>query len=187
MKTIETAVREAVSPIARRYFRYVDRADLIQECYAWAVSHPKTVQSLADNSQAYLTRRLRTIAERYARREKAVKVGYSPDDELYYSFTRLVELLPDAFDPEATPPQTGYSDVASSRERTFQEWETAIADVRQGLKQIPPAAQGQLRRYVVDNVDETDPDFVSAVRCLQRRLGGPRPHHGGLDNDDAEA
>jgi hypothetical protein len=174
MKQIESAVWEAVRPIARRYYRYVERADLEQECRLWMLAHPETTVRLMQN-QGYLVRRLRTVVERYARRQKAAMTGYSVDDECFYSLAHLERLLPDAFDSEAVPPGHAMQDQGARSQEAWQEWETEVADVRRGLKLIPlHHYSALLHAYFLGNSVEVG--YVhSAIRALQRVLGGARP------------
>lgn len=183
LKEAEAIVAESVAPVARRFHRFVSNRDLQQQCWLWIVAHPTTADALFKKSRAFLIRRLRTTAERYARRQKAATLGYHPDDEYFYSLTRLEELLPDAFDPEATPPASHYEGGVTG-ERHFAEWETSLADARAGLRRIPLHHWAALNDQYGDGEGCPLEDTVrAALRALQRVLGGPRPE---ADNTEGE-
>lgn len=152
--------------------------DLRQECWLWVFGHRDTVAELLERSDAYLIRRLRGVAERYARREKALRGGYSPADEEFYSLSRITELLPDALDPYAMPSQTKASEITGKSE-LYMEWETSLADIRAAFEKLDGGEQQSVRGWVFLNMPEPTPqDVTSALRKMQRALGGPRPDGG---------
>ena len=106
MSELDPAIYDLVpsvtNSIHRRYKNFIEKADLAQECYAWAASRATYINTqLAEpdpeqykhNLQRIIWQMRRT-AERYARREKADKSGYSISDETYYETATLGQLLP---------------------------------------------------------------------------------------------
>jgi len=98
-------VYELVPPmaasIARRYRAFVETDDVKQECYKWAAMRAAYINEQLDEEhpeyQHNIQRvawQMRRAAERYARREKAIKSGYQPADEAYYESATLGQLLP---------------------------------------------------------------------------------------------
>ena len=98
-------VYELVPPmaasIARRFRAFVEADDVQQECYKWAVGRSAYInEQLDENHPEYkhniqrVAWQMRRAAERYARREKAIKSGYQPADEAYYESATLGQLLP---------------------------------------------------------------------------------------------
>lgn len=172
---VQHLVTKTARSLHRRYKRFVSWEDLAQEQWLWLCSHPDKAMELFDLQPSYLTRRLRTAAERYARREKAAKTGYREEDEQFYSLNRLAELLPDALDDEATSPCMGYAETPQARDELYAEWETAVIDVRRGLGLLSSPLKSILTDVYLDCIEHHTDDVKAALRGLQRVLGGPKP------------
>jgi len=99
-------VYDIVPSIARvvhnQYNKWADRDDIKQECIQWALSRVNYINDqlsvenkdeLKHNEQK-IAWQMKRAAERYARREKAVKSGYQLGDEAYYQSGVLGQLLP---------------------------------------------------------------------------------------------
>jgi DNA-directed RNA polymerase specialized sigma24 family protein len=89
------------SSVARRYRAFVEPDDVMQECYKWAISRTAYMNEQLnpehpeyEHNVSRVSWQMRRAAERYARREKAVKSGYQPSDEAYYESATLGQLLP---------------------------------------------------------------------------------------------
>ena len=88
--------------IYRRYNKFVERDDVKQECIIWAVSRKRYIeeQMMEENeekrkhNEQRIAWQMRRAAERYARKEKAVKSGYQTTDEAYYDSPIIGQLLP---------------------------------------------------------------------------------------------
>ena len=88
--------------ICRRFRGFVDREDVLQECYLWAMSRsvqfdemlnePNALQRVINEKK--IAWQMKRAAERYARKEKASKSGYQTNDEAYYESATLGQLLP---------------------------------------------------------------------------------------------
>jgi len=72
-----------------------------QECYKWATQRVAYINTQLDEEHPEYKHniqrvawQMRRAAERYARREKAIKSGYQPVDEAYYESATLGQLLP---------------------------------------------------------------------------------------------
>jgi hypothetical protein len=95
-------VPSVVNSIHRRYKNFIEKADLAQECYVWATSRAYYInEQLAEpdleqykHNLQRIVWQMRRVAERYARREKADKSGYSVTDETYYESATLGQLCP---------------------------------------------------------------------------------------------
>ena len=95
-------VPSVVTIVHRRYRKYVDRADLTQESYAWLmtrVTHFNQMLSEEDDTKRLINQKriawqMRRAIERYARKEKATRSGYQPNDETFYDVTTIAQLLP---------------------------------------------------------------------------------------------
>ena len=88
--------------IYKRYRAYLEREDLVQECYSWAIARAAYLQEQLSeedpdkrihNERRIAWQMLRN-AERFARKEKAAKSGYQTNDEIYYDTATFGQLLP---------------------------------------------------------------------------------------------
>ena len=100
--SIYDIVPSVVKVVGRRFKGYVDESDLRQECYLFAASKYAQHKELLDEpntekrqqNERRIGWQIKRVAERYARKEKANKVGYQVGDEAYYETTTIAQLLP---------------------------------------------------------------------------------------------
>ena len=108
---IEDLVKITSAFIHRRFHDYVERSDLEQELRMYIVQRPKLVESLdasyevSKEETKWVARRLmarfRRHIEKYSRKEKSAKLGYSTGDEFFYDTITLASLLPVALQFES--------------------------------------------------------------------------------------
>ena len=106
MSELNPAVYDIVPSIARvvhnQYNKYVERDDIKQECIQWALSRVQYINEQLEvedtterrHNEQKIAWQMKRVAERYARKEKAVKSGYQLADEAYYQTGMLAQLLP---------------------------------------------------------------------------------------------
>lgn len=106
MTEIHPVAYEAASTVSyavhRRYRNFIERDDLKQVCYEWALNRDSYIReqlSVSDPEQRQHNERkiawqMMRNAERVARKEKASKSGYHISDEVYYESFTLGQLLP---------------------------------------------------------------------------------------------
>lgn len=95
-------VPSVVTVVHRRYRKYVDRADLTQEAYAWVMTRVTYFNGLLEEdndavrliNQRRIAFQMRRAIERYARKEKAARSGYQTNDESFYDTVTIARLLP---------------------------------------------------------------------------------------------
>ena len=95
-------VPSVVSLVHRRYRKYVDRADLVQEAYAWLMTRVVYFNGLLEEenetvrlaNQRRIGWQMKRAVERYARKEKATRSGYQTNDESFYDVVTIAQLLP---------------------------------------------------------------------------------------------
>jgi RNA polymerase sigma factor (sigma-70 family) len=95
-------VPSVVSIVYRRYRKYVDRADLTQEAYAWLMTRVAYLNGLLEEeneavrlaNQRRIGWQMKRAIERYARKEKATRSGYQTNDESFYDVITIAQLLP---------------------------------------------------------------------------------------------
>lgn len=99
---LDDLVPSVVTTILRKYRAFVEKGDLTQEAWAFVLSRAETFNELLDvdneiqlkwNSKKIAWQIRRTL-ERYARKEKAAKLGYQVNDEVYYDTVTIAQLLP---------------------------------------------------------------------------------------------
>lgn len=103
---LHPAFFDLVPPVAnsifRRFRQWVERDDVTQECYAWAMARADHYSELLNEENAIqrvinekrISWQMRRHAERYARKEKAKRSGYQIGDESFYDTVVIGQLLP---------------------------------------------------------------------------------------------
>jgi RNA polymerase sigma factor (sigma-70 family) len=99
---LDDLVPSVVTIVHRRYRKYVDRADLTQEAYAWVMTRVTYFNGLLEDendtvrliNQKRIAFQMRRAIERYARKEKAARSGYQTNDESFYDTVTIAQLLP---------------------------------------------------------------------------------------------
>ena len=106
MTDIHPIVYELAPSVARsihnRFKQWVDKDDIKQECILWAMSRTQWVNEQLNepdteqrkHNEQKLAWQMMRYAERYARKEKAIRSGYQPGDEAFYQSATLATLLP---------------------------------------------------------------------------------------------
>ena len=100
--SIYDIVPSVVKQVARRFKGYAEESDIRQECYTFAASKYNQHKDLLDEpdtekrkqNERKIGWQIKRVAERYARKEKASKLGYQIGDEAYYETTTIAQLLP---------------------------------------------------------------------------------------------
>ncbi len=95
-------VPSVAGTIARRFKGYVEFDDVKQECFSWCMTRTLYIDEQLNelnneqrrHNEQRIAWQMRRVAERYARKEKAVKSGYQVGDESYYENATLGQLLP---------------------------------------------------------------------------------------------
>ena len=88
--------------VYKQYKNFVERDDVKQECMQWALARAKYIEEQLSEENVEQRRhneqkiawQMSRAAERYCRKEKAVKSGYQLGDEAYYQTAMLGQLLP---------------------------------------------------------------------------------------------
>ena len=198
-------VPSVAQTIYRRYRQWVEREDVIQECYAWAMARANHYAELLSEENALqrtinekrIAWQMRRHAERYARKEKAKKSGYLIADESFYDTVLLGQLLPHV--------------IASVVDGTVLEQAQNLINDGQPRKPSAPAEGGNLLAILIDikkaylQLDVVDKDILikryhesltleemgaylgcatstadrkcqQAIRKLQNLLGGESPY-----------
>ena len=210
MTETHPAAGDIVFSVARsifsRYRNFVEREDVVQECWSWyysraehfnqLLSEESTVQRVINEKR--MAWQMKRHAERYARREKATRSGYKLTDEAFYDTVVIAQLLPHV--------------IASVVDNTVLEQAQNLINDGQPKKQSAPAEGGNLLATLIDikkaylKLDIIDKDILikryhenltlqelasylecaistadrrcqSSLRKLQNNLGGDSPYH----------
>lgn len=100
--SLQDIIPSVVTTILRRYRTYVEKGDLMQEAWAFALAKADlfneqlSVESEIQQkwNEKKVAWQIRRNLERYARKEKASKSGYQINDEAYYDSVTIGQLLP---------------------------------------------------------------------------------------------
>lgn len=148
MSEIHPAIPDITSSVAnvivRRFRGYVDKEDIIQECYSWYFSRVAHLNGLLNEentvqrviNEKRIAWQMKRSAERYARKEKAVRTGYKPGDEAFYDTVVIAQLLPHV--------------IASVVDNTVLEQAQNLINDGQPRKQAAPAEGGNLLATLID-------------------------------------
>ena len=202
---IPDIIASVTNAIVRRFRGYVDKEDIIQECYSWYFSRVAHLNGLLNEentiqrviNEKRIAWQMKRSAERYARKEKAVRTGYKPGDEAFYDTVVIAQLLPHV--------------IASVIDNTVLEQAQNLINDGQPRKQAAPAEGGNLLATLIDikkaylKLDIIDKDILikryhenltlqelatylecaistadrrcqNALRKLQNNLGGESPY-----------
>ena len=137
-------VPAVANSIARRFKGWVEKADLKQELYLWALGRQTQYldqlneenKEKREHNERRIAFQMRRIAEKYARREKARKAGYHPSDEAFYDTATIAQLMPHI--------------LASVVEGTVLEQAQELINDGQPRKQSTPAEGGNLLAILID-------------------------------------
>lgn len=189
-QTVAHLAKSAAEAVHKRFRDHIELDDLVQECWVWYVSHQDQADAwITGGTPGRLRSRMFRAAQKAARRQKAA-AGYSTEDEVFYSTRGLLELLPEALDPEAVPSQTmsEAGRVSGASKVGYDEWHATIADVRAAFGKLSTVDQEILTLhcrwgYSPDALGvhygiPTDVAYKRigrAVRRMRGRLGGPNP------------
>lgn len=202
--SLSDIVPSVASSIYRRYNKFAELDDIKQECLAWALTRADYINELLSeedsdqrrHNEARIAWQMRRVAERYARKEKAVKSGYQINDEAYYENATLMHLLPfviasvvngTVLDAE----QYMTPDGQPSRKSLPAEGGNLLVtllDIKKGYLKLEPEDKSILRfRYhegytlsqladrLVCSVSTADRRIDNSLRKLQLLLGGNSP------------
>lgn len=203
--SIPDIAASVTTTICRRFRNYVDREDILQECYAFYIlrvghfdillNEENTIQRTINEKR--IAWQMRRHCERYARKEKAIRSGYKPGDEAFYDTVVIAQLLPHV--------------IASVVDNTVLEQAQNLINDGQPKKQSAPAEGGNLLATLIDikkaylKLDIVDKDILikryhenltlqelasylecaistadrrcqNALRKLQNNLGGESPY-----------
>jgi hypothetical protein len=180
-----------------------EREDILQELCVFCIENKLNTpdESLEDDeynaASQTLRRALRKAGDRFCRQEKALSSGYDVEDEAFYSVDRLRELVETFYSDGLTehPPIGRTESVRHTGDGSEAgTWLSSLIDVERGLSLLSPEYSHRLSDRYKTNAHMSDSDYGyahgltedqvrgrtrSALRALQRHLGGSNPWNRG--------
>jgi hypothetical protein len=192
----------------RKYYKGVSRDDLEGCMWVAAVEAAGRVEALSAAGavaplEALLTRAAtaaQAAEEREYRAKKALRAGYAPRDEQFYSIGALRRLMPAYLDGGVSeqPPQgrDGSSAARPTGAESYGDWLCTMMDLDTAMRAISafhrrtledyfqyPQGSGGWSHLEISSALGLPPETVKkrvyrALRALQRALGGESPYRG---------
>ena len=202
--SLDDLVPSVVTIVYRKFRSYVERADLLQEAWAFVLSRAENFNELlevdSDVQRKWNEKRvawqIKRSLERYSRKEKAIKSGYQVGDEAYYDTVTIAQLLPFVIKAHVTDTaleqsQIMINDGTPKRPSAPAEGGNLLAmlvDIKRGYEKIDKDDQElllkryhenltlqQLGEYFECHVSTAERRVNAAIRRLQDNLGGDSP------------
>lgn len=180
--------------VLNKFRTYVEHEDLVSVGWIWVMDHPaKMDEFIAEESASLaawkLDKAVWKVMERYARKERAHRIGYKPKDEAFYTAAGIESMLPRVLMGDPLPDRVeraeirptgdpaeggdwlaGYIDVSRAwRHAKLTQQEKTILGMtyEEGFSQeVTGEALGLSQATVSRGHDR-------AIRKLQSYLGGP--------------
>jgi RNA polymerase sigma factor (sigma-70 family) len=202
--TLDDLVPSVVASIHRRFRAHTEKADLLQEAWAFVLSRADHFnQMLSDESEVQrkwnekkVAWQIRRHLERYARKEKAARSGYHLNDEAYYDTVTISQLLPFVIksainNTSLEQSQILVNDGTPRKPSAPAEGGNLLAtlvDIKKAYEKLDKADQEILRLRFHDNltlqliseylecaISTADRKCNQALRKLQNHIGGESP------------
>lgn len=185
--------------ITRNYKGFAEADDVKQELLEWSLKRNDKIQEWLNedlSKQEYrmgikrLAKTFNRMADRYCRKEKAKKLGYSVHDEAFYSTGMIEELLPMAFSSNiiTKDPGTEYVSNGGGDPATAGSFLASMYDIRIALRNLTIDLYEILRMRYEDGLklediasyfDVTDSTInrkiSTAIKQISKELGGESP------------
>ena len=185
--------------ITRNYKGYAEADDVKQELLEWSLKRNDKIQEWLNedlSKQEYrigikrLAKTFNRMADRYCRKEKAKKLGYSIHDEAFYSTGMIEELLPLAFSSNiiTKDPATEFVSNGGGDPATAGSFLASMYDIRIALRELTIEIYEMMRMHYEDgltleqigeyfNVDKStiSRKINTGIKQMSKELGGESP------------
>ena len=197
-------IPSVVTVVFRRYRTFVERADLLQEAYAFCATRGDRFAEQLDEPNEELRRanekrvgyQIKRHLERYCRKEKAHKSGYTTQDEAFYETVTIAQLLPYVIasvinDTALEQAQNLINDGQPRKPAAPAEGGTLLAilvDIKKAYEMLEQDDKDILRlryhenhtlqmlaQYFECSISTAERRSNAALRKLQNNLGGQSP------------
>lgn len=163
---MKIAISSLSDSIFRRYHRFVSRDDIQQEMWlAVAKDQDRMFEKLdvpPDDEAAlkaawsYIRKVMWRAGEKYCRKEKAIKTGYSPHDEAFYDRQRVGALIDMRWNGTSLTNQVDDRPKGKTKPGSGYMLETEFADIDRALASLDPDEVAILMEYFVDGKTEAE-------------------------------
>lgn len=185
--------------ITRNYKGFAEADDVKQELLEWSLKRNDKIQEWLSpelSKQEYrigikrLAKTFNRMADRYCRKEKAKKLGFSIHDEAFYSTGMIEELLPMAFSSNiiTKDPATEYVSNGGGDPATAGSFLASMYDIRIALRELTIEIYEMMRMHYEDGLTlehigeyfSVDKSTVSrkistGIKQMSKELGGESP------------
>jgi RNA polymerase sigma factor (sigma-70 family) len=185
--------------ITRNYKGFAEADDVKQELLEWSLKRNDKIQEWLNedlSKQEYrvgikrLAKTFNRMADRYCRKEKAKKLGYSVHDEAFYSTAMVEELLPMAFSSDiiTKDPASEYVSSGGGDPATAGSFLASMYDIRIALRELTIETYEMVRMHYEDgltleqigeyfNVDKStiSRKINTGIKQISKELGGESP------------
>ena len=204
-KSLYDIIPSVVRSVYQRFRPWTEEQDLRQECYTFATAKNKQFAELLDEpdtekrkiNERRIGWQIKRVAERYARKEKAARLGYQTADEAFYDVTSIANVLSLVIASvlKDTPLEQGQvmvDDGTPKRPSIPAEGNNLLAmlvDIKNAYVQLQPEDQQVLERryydgwtlqqiagYLEVSISTADRKCSTAMFRLQEFLGGQTPY-----------
>ena len=204
-KSLYDIIPSVVRGVYQRFRPWTEEADLRQECYTFATAKNRQFSELLDEpdtekrkaNERRIGWQIKRVAERYARKEKAAKLGYQVADEAFYETATIAQLLPYVLDciDNNKPLEQGQQLVDDGQpKRPSAPAESGnflaiLIDIKKAYLKLDSVSQvlihmryandytlQQIAEYLKCAVSTADRRVENALGKLQDLLGGPTPY-----------
>jgi DNA-directed RNA polymerase specialized sigma24 family protein len=199
IKDVADVAQTVAYTITRNYKGFAEVDDVKQELLEWSLKRADKIQEWLSPDlpkQEYrlgikrLAKTFNRMADRYCRKEKAKKLGYSVHDEAFYSTAMVEELLPLVFSDEVITkdPATEYVNNGGGDPATAGSFLISMYDVREALRYLKIDVYTMIRMHYEDqttledigNYFNVDKSTVSrkintGIKEMSKHLGGESP------------
>jgi RNA polymerase sigma factor (sigma-70 family) len=165
----------AAADVGRRFRGYVERDDLLSEGHVWALSHKNRMEHYdtdenAKRAQYRLLRDLTMHMEKYARKQKAEALGYSPDDEAFYSIALVGLLLPSVLNEDYDQPLVDSDGRGSVDPAESGTWMAHRADVARAWTEATLSAEQREAIMLTQGLGMSQREAAEVVGCHQTTI-----------------
>ena len=199
IKDVADVAQTVAYTITRNYKGFAEVDDVKQELLEWSLKRADKIQEWLSEDlpkQEYrigikrLARTFNRMADKYCRKEKAKKLGYSVHDEAFYSTGMIEELLPMAFSSNiiTKDPATEFVSSGGGDPATAGSFLASMYDIRIALRNLSIDLYEILRmRYedgakledIASYFEVTDSTINrkinTAIKKISKELGGESP------------
>jgi DNA-directed RNA polymerase specialized sigma24 family protein len=199
VKDVVEIAQTSAYVITRNYKGFAEADDVKQELLEWSLKRNDKIQEWLNedlSKQEYrigikrLAKTFNRMADRYCRKEKAKKLGYSIHDEAFYSTGMIEELLPMAFSSNiiTKDPATEFVSNGGGDPATAGSFLASMYDIRIALRNLTIEIYEMMRMHYEDgltlehigeyfNVDKStiSRKINTGIKQMSKELGGESP------------